>query len=134
MVRKTEPLVLGMAERLMDELRDVGAGQAVVDVCSLPPGPDDLGASQESEMTADGALRLLQRADQFGHTALALKQKKDELDPDRFGEGLEDFADPCEIVWIGSFGNKMLAHVVNLSSVLADKQNHGLGDSSSSAG
>ena len=86
---QAEALVLGLAERLIDELCDVGAGQAVVDVSRLAAGPDHFGISQKSEVTADSAVCLLQCSDQFGHAALALYQKQDKLDPDRFGEGLK---------------------------------------------
>jgi hypothetical protein len=103
MVWKAKTLVLGVTEGLLDQLRDVGVGEAVIDVRGLTAGLDDLGASQQREVPTDGALRLSQGLNKSGHTALTLNQQQDKLHSDGFRQGLEDLADPSQIVWVGMF-------------------------------
>jgi hypothetical protein len=103
MVWKAKTLVLGVTEGLLDQLRDVGVGEAVIDVRGLAAGLDDLGASQQREVPADGALRLSQGFNKSGHTALAPNQQQDKLHPDGFRQGLEDLADPSQVAWVGMF-------------------------------
>ena len=103
MVWKLEALVLGVTEGLLDQLGDVGVGEAIVDVRGLAAGFDDLGAAQHREVPADSALRLRQGLDEPGDTAFALNQQQDKLHPDRFRQGLEDLADPSQVAWAGMF-------------------------------
>jgi hypothetical protein len=103
MVWKTKTFVLGVTEGLLDQLGDVGIGEAIVDVRGRAAGLDDLSAAQQREMPTDGALRLSQGLNKSGHTKLAPNQQQDKLHPDGFRQGLEDLADPCQVAWVGMF-------------------------------
>lgn len=121
-VRQSKTSVLGVAERLLEELRHVCICKVIVDMGGFAARLDHRGTSQHSEMPTDSALRLLQGLNQRGNTALSRDQQQDKLNPDWFGKRLEDLAHLLKIICLGNLRNSMLVHIVNLSSVLADKQ------------
>jgi hypothetical protein len=121
-IREGKTLVLSVTEGLLDQLRGVGVGEAVIDVRGLSAGLDDLGAAQQREVPADRALRLSQGLDEPGHTTLARNQQQDQPHPDRFRQGPEDPSDPRQIVCTWSFRHGMGSHTGTLTSAYPNKQ------------
>jgi hypothetical protein len=83
-VCQAQPLVLGMAEGLLDELRDVGVRESVIHMRRFPAGLDHLGLPEQAQMAADGALGLVQSLDQLRDTSFPVNQQQHQLDTDGF--------------------------------------------------
>jgi len=94
--------VVGVRERLADQLADVVVGERVVDERPLAPVGDQPGEAQLRQVLADRGRAGPGQLGEAGDRRLALHQRPQDVEPRRVGEHAQRVGGPPDVVRLGA--------------------------------